>query len=188
MWSRRAFGSSSVAAIVCGCGAPTTSMAASVRRIDLSAIPASAHEQAMRLAIAEARGNPAFPFGAVIVRAADRLVMATGVNKSAANPTFHGEIVAINDYVARHGNRGWDEAILYTTGEPCPMCMSAMVWAGMGGVVWGTSIEQLGQFGINQILIPATTVIGASAFYDGEILGHVLESETDALFRNRKRS
>jgi len=66
--------------------------------------------------------------------------------------------------------------------------MSAIVWAGMGGVVWGTSIEQLRQFGINQILIPATTVIGASAFYHGEILGHVLQAETDALFRNRKRS
>jgi hypothetical protein len=54
----------------------------------------------------------------------------------------------------------------------CPMCMSAMVWAAMGGVVWGTSIEQLRQFGINQISIPATTVIGASPFYRGEILGH----------------
>jgi tRNA(Arg) A34 adenosine deaminase TadA len=114
--------------------------------------------------------------------------MAAGVNKSAANPTLHGEIVAINDYVAHHGNRSWDEAILYTTGEPCPMCMSAMVWAGMGGVVWGTSIEQLRQFGINQIMIPATTVIGGSAFYHGEILGHVLQTETDALFQNRKRS
>ena len=90
--------------------------------------------------------------------------------------------------MARHGNRGWDEAILYTTGEPCPMCMSAMVWAGMGGVVWGTSIEQLRQLGINQILIPATTVIDASVFYHGEILGHVLQSETDELFRNRKGS
>jgi tRNA(adenine34) deaminase len=96
------------------------------RSIDLSAIPVSVHERAMRLAIAEARGNPAFPFGAVILRA-DGRVMATGVNKGAANPTFHGEIVAMNDHVARYGNRGWDEAILYTTGEPCPMCMSAAV-------------------------------------------------------------
>jgi tRNA(Arg) A34 adenosine deaminase TadA len=185
MWSRRAFGSS-VAAVACSNSLPAA--AASPRLIDLSAIPVSVHEQAMRLAIAEARGNPAFPFGAVILRAADRHVMATGVNKGRANPTFHGEIVAINDYVARHGNRGWDEAILYTTGEPCPMCMSAMVWAAMGGVVWGTSVEQLRQFGINQILIPATTVIGASPFYHGEILGHVLQAETDALFRNRERS
>jgi tRNA(Arg) A34 adenosine deaminase TadA len=187
MWSRRAFGSS-VAFIACGCSVPTASVADSVRSIDLSSIPASAHEQAMRLAIVEARGNPAYPFGAVIVRAADRQLVATGVNKSASNPTFHGEIVAINDYVSRHGNRGWDEAILYTMGEPCPMCMSAIVWAGMGGVVWGTSIEQLRQFGINQILIPATTVMGASGFYHGDILGHVLQAETDALFRSRKRS
>lgn len=162
--------------------------APSPRSIDLSAIPVSVHEQAMRLAIAEARGNSAFPFGAVILRASDRQVMATGVNRGAANPTFHGEIVAINDYVARQGNRGWDEAILYTTGEPCPMCMSAMVWAAMGGVVWGTSIERLRQFGINQIMIPATTVIAASPFYHGQVLGDVLQAETDALFRDRKRS
>jgi hypothetical protein len=37
-----------------------------IRQFDLSAIPVSVHEEAMRLAIAEARGNPAFPFGAVI--------------------------------------------------------------------------------------------------------------------------
>src|SRR4051794_15596336 len=103
MWSRRAF-VSSVAAIACSTTLPAA--AASPRSIDLSAVPVSVHEQAMRLAIAEARGNSAFPFGAVIPRAADRHVMATGVNRGAANPTFHGEIVAINDYVARHGNRG----------------------------------------------------------------------------------
>src|SRR5690348_16704571 len=90
----------------------------------LSTIPLHIHEQAMRLAIAAARANPAFPFGAVIVRAADRQTMATGVNNGSANPTWHGEVVAINDYVSRHGNQGWEEIILYTTGEPCPMCMS----------------------------------------------------------------
>ena len=41
--------------------------------------------------------------------------------------------------------------------------------------------------GIDQILLPATTVIAAAPFYRGEILGHVLESETDALFVNRER-
>ena len=54
-------------------------------------------------------------------------------------------------------------------------------------MVYGTSIEQLRQFGINQILIPATTVIGASPFYHGGILGHILRAETDILFRNRTR-
>jgi tRNA(Arg) A34 adenosine deaminase TadA len=142
----------------------------------------------MRLAIAEAQGNPAFPFGAVILRAEDRQVMAAGVNRSAANPTYHGEIVALDDYIRRHGNRGWSEMVLYTTGEPCPMCMSALAWARIGGVVWGTSIESLSRFGIDQILIPATAVIAAAPFCRSSILGRVLEAETDALFRDRKRS
>jgi tRNA(adenine34) deaminase len=183
MWSRKEFGSS-VAAITCG--NVIRGSAAPARPIDLSAMPPSAHEDAMRLAIAAARGNPAYPFGAVMVRAADRRVMATGVNKGAENPILHGEIAAINDYVARHGNSGWGEVILYTTAEPCPMCMSAIAWAGIGGAVYGTSIETLRQVGINQILIP-DTVIGAAPFYHGSILGDVLKAETDALFVNRKR-
>ena len=155
--------------------------------LSLSAIPLSDHEQAMRLAIAAARANPLFPFGAVIVRAADRQLMASGVNKGNTNPILHGEIVAINDYVGRHGNHKWDEVILYTTGEPCPMCMSALAWARIGGVVYGTSIKRLQQLGIDQILLPATAIISAAPFYRSEILGEILVSETDALFANRER-
>ena len=189
MWSRRALGAS-IGAIACTRSLPAgaaSAGSASAQSPKLSAIPLAVHEQAMRLAIAAAGANPAFPFGAVIVRAADRHVMATGVNHTAANPTFHGEIAAINDYVAQHGNRGWGEAILYTTGEPCPMCMSALVWARIGGVVYGTSIERLRQLGFDQILIPATAVTGAAPFFHGEILGRVLAAETDALFLNRRR-
>lgn len=153
----------------------------------LSAVPLHLHEQSMRQAIAVARQNRLFPFGAVIVRAADRRIMASGVNNGSTNPILHGEIVAINDHVARHGNRGWQETILYTTGEPCPMCMSALAWARIGGVVYGTSIETLRRVGIDQILLPATAVIGAAPFYRGDIMGGVLASETDALFANRDR-
>jgi hypothetical protein len=66
--------------------------------------------------------------------------------------------------------------------------MSAIAWAGMGGVVWGTSIETLLQLGIRQILIPATAVIAAAPFYRGSVLGSVLDAEIDALFRERRRS
>ena len=86
------------------------------------------------------------------------------------------------DSVGRqHGNLGWGEVILYATGEPCPMCMTAAVWAGVGGVVYGTSIEKLRQVGIDQILIPATAVIGASPFYHGEILGHAKVIDGEAV-------
>src|ERR1700757_2300301 len=130
MLSRRTFGSLMGAAACVG-GAAASS--ASAQTLDLDAISLAAHEAAMRLAIAAAKANPFYPFGAVIIGAADRATLAQGVNDGKTNPIFHGEIAAINDYVARHGNQGWADGILYTTGEACPMCMSAIVWAGPGG-------------------------------------------------------
>ena len=119
-------------AAACVGGAAASS--ASARTLDLDAISLVAHEAAMRLAIAAAKANPFYPFGAVIIGAADRATLAQGVNDGKTNPIFHGEIAAINDYVARHGNQGWADGILYTTGEPCPMCMSAIV---LGRPRWG---------------------------------------------------
>ena len=77
MWPRRAF-CSTLAAAACGSGLPAG--AGPVNSLNLSGIPLPVHEQAMQLAIAEAHANPVFPFGAVLVRAADRQVMARGVN------------------------------------------------------------------------------------------------------------
>ena len=136
----------------------------------------------MRRAIAVARRNAAYPFGAVITRIADGHVLAEGVNASSKNPMLHGEVAAIEDYLRRHGNRDWAEMVLYTTAEPCAMCMSALVWAGIGGVVFGTSLAGLKRAGIDQIDIPAATIVAASPFWHGELLGGVLASETDRLF------
>jgi tRNA(Arg) A34 adenosine deaminase TadA len=118
---------------------------------------------------------------------ADRRVMAEGVNEAHTGPTLHGEIAAIHDYVARHGHRGWEETVLYTTGEPCPMCMSAIVWAGIGGVVYATSIAGLKQVGFDQIAIGSPVIAAASSFWHGGILGGVLAEETDRMFAERPR-
>jgi tRNA(adenine34) deaminase len=181
--SRRAFAGLMGAAASVG----ATASAAPAPTVDLDAIPLTEHEEAMQLAIAAAKANRFYPFGTVVISAADRTVLAQGVNNTTTNPARHGEIVAINDYVARHGNQGWADAILYTTGEPCPMCMGAIVWAGIGGVVYGSSIRTLAEAGIAQIMIDASTVCDAAPFYRGRIVGGVLRAETDALFRNRQR-
>jgi tRNA(adenine34) deaminase len=57
----------------------------------------------------------------------------------------------MNDYVQSHGNQGWAARALYTTGEPCSMCMSALVWAGIGVVVFASSIDGIRRAGIDQI-------------------------------------
>jgi tRNA(Arg) A34 adenosine deaminase TadA len=65
--------------------------------------------------------------------------------------------------------------------------MSAIAWAGIGGVVYGTSITTLAEVGIPQIMIDASVLRDTAPFYRGQIVGGVLRAETDALFRNRQR-
>ncbi|MFE7766337.1 hypothetical protein [Streptomyces sp. NPDC057438] len=76
------------------------------------------HERFMRLAVSQARRNPAWPFGAVIVGTRTGRVLGSGVDTGADSPRLHGEVVAMNDYVRRHGNRGWAATTLSTTGNP----------------------------------------------------------------------
>jgi tRNA(Arg) A34 adenosine deaminase TadA len=144
----------------------------------------------MRLAIEEGRKNPFAPFGAVIVNPDTGEVLARGVNDVRTNPILHAEIACVNDYVARHGSKGWEALLLYTTAESCPMCMSALIWAGMGGVVFGSSIETVdrafgGGGGIN---ISAKAVVAAAPSYKGTLTGGVLAAQTDRLFLERRKN
>jgi tRNA(Arg) A34 adenosine deaminase TadA len=187
LWPRRTVIGGLLVAASGGIGALSAEAQPATAEKRLLAIPAAKRESAMRRAMAVARRNAAYPFGAVITRIADGHVMAEGVNASSRNPMLHGEVAALEDYLHRHGNRDWPEMVLYTTAEPCAMCMSALVWAGIGGVVFGTSLAGLKRAGIDQIDIPAANVVAASPFWHGELLGGVLASETDRLFvRDRK--
>lgn len=81
------------------------------------------------------------PFGTVIVK--DGLVVGRGHNVvlKANDPTAHGEISAIRDACANLNTYDLDGCILYTTGEPCPMCLFACKWANIKKVYYGCNIE-----------------------------------------------
>lgn len=162
-------------------------LSASVATGDLAAANSperAVHERNMRLAIQEANANPRYPFGAVIVNATGD-VLARGVNGAAAHPAHHGEMVAIDDYVARHGNRGWAATTLYTTAEPCAMCAGAIVWAGIPRIVYASSTPFIASI-MDQMTIRTKAVIAASPFYRNELLlGGVLAAQTDRMFRER---
>ena len=79
------------------------------------------HEFFMRKAIDLALQVPQLPFGAVIVNRGTGEIVAEGFNKSALNPTFHGEMVAINHCAELHHPNDWSKFDLYTTAEPCSM-------------------------------------------------------------------
>ena len=146
------------------------------------------HDRFMQEAIDCAKRVPSRPFGAVIVVAERAEVIARGFNRSDVSPTFHGEIDVINRCAENHPKIEWNGLVLYTTAEPCPMCQSAIQWAGISMVVFGSSIPFLKSLGWNQIDIRAEDVAGKTPFNKCEILGGVLEKECDALFLDAKAS
>lgn len=136
----------------------------------------------MGLAIEIAKHNPKAPFGAVIVDNKTGEILAEGLNASSINPTFHGEMVAINNCVKNHPHVDWSNATLYTTAEPCSMCQSAIIWAGISRLVFATSLDSLKQMGWQQIDIPSRYVNKKAPFYKGSVTGGVLAEEADLLF------
>ena len=146
------------------------------------------HEAFMRRAIELALEVPQYPFGAVIVRRASGEIVAEGVNQSVLNPTFHGEMVAINHCTELLHPTDWSEFDLYTTAEPCAMCQSAILWAGISNVYYGTSIPYLKAKSWSQIDIRASEVIAKAAFRQTTIVGGILEAECNTLFDNAPKS
>lgn len=174
-------------ALMMGLGGLICVPGAKPARAALPPVSMQQHERYMRLAIEQGVKNPYYPFGAVIVRPETGEVMAAGVNDSRANPILHGEIVCMNDYVHRHGNRDWESMTLYTTAEPCPMCATALVWARIGGIVFATgAFDGLAKAGLDAIRISSKDVIDATPFHKPMLLGGVLAAETDRLFIGRK--
>lgn len=145
------------------------------------------HEDYMRRAIAMAQKVPELPFGAVIVRRTTGEIIAEGFNRSAESPTFHGEIDAINRCAAAHRSVNWADLDLYTTAEPCPMCQSAIEWAGIANVYYGTSIPYLQSRGWWQINIRAEEVARRTPFRQTKVVGGILEAECNALFEAAPR-
>jgi tRNA(Arg) A34 adenosine deaminase TadA len=136
----------------------------------------------MRRAIELAANTPDRPFGAVIVDQRSGDVLAEGWNRSSINPTWHGEIDAINRLVENQVDLDGKQLALYTTAEPCPMCQGAILWTGIETVVFGTSIRYLQQLGWKQIDILAAEVVRRSPSFSCQVIGGALETECNALF------
>jgi tRNA(Arg) A34 adenosine deaminase TadA len=139
------------------------------------------HADHMRTAIEVAHGNPAAPFGAILIDVETGEVVAEGVNRARENPTWHGEIVAINAYAAS-GKSNWDRLRMYTTAEPCCMCQAAILWARIPEVVYGTAVATLRKLGWDQFDCTAAGVVGLASFTRCNVIGGVLADECDPLF------
>lgn len=86
------------------------------------------------------------PFGAVITDK-DGNIIANGNNKVLKNndPTAHAEVVAIREACKKLKTYDLSNYILYTSCEPCPMCLSAIIWANIKEVYYGCTKEDAGK-------------------------------------------
>jgi tRNA(Arg) A34 adenosine deaminase TadA len=114
-------------------------------------------EYFMRRAIALAQSgidtNAGGPFGAIVVREGE--IIGEGCNRvtSTNDPTAHAEVVAIRDACARLGSFQLDGCVIYTSCEPCPMCLGAIYWARPEKVFFGCTREDAARIGFDDQFI-----------------------------------
>lgn len=87
------------------------------------------------------------PFGSVIVR--DGKIIGRGHNRVLLkhDPTCHGEMEAIRDACEKEGSHDLSGCELYTTAEPCPMCLGAILWANISKVYYGCNVNDTDSIG-----------------------------------------
>ncbi|KAJ6092520.1 guanine deaminase [Penicillium sp. IBT 16267x] len=161
----------------------------------------------MRLAnqaLGDLSGSPCpfAAFGTVIVNhtnsaTGELICMGVNENGKTGNPSLHGEIAAITNCTSiltdPHGKfrltatqaaAAYTDLSLYTNAESCPMCASAIRWAGFREYIYGTSIAAMIEQGWGQIRIASVDVFEASFDlpYSSRLIAGVLTNETDPYF------
>lgn len=141
----------------------------------------AAHERFMRRAIElsrqEMNAGEGGPFAAVVVK--DGRIIGEGWNRvtSSNDPTAHAEVSAIREACSRLATFSLDGAVLYTSCEPCPMCLAAIYWARIGKVYYANTTTDAASIGFDdgdiyrqislsydQRDIPAERLLGDEAF------------------------
>ena len=93
------------------------------------------------------------PFGSIIVK--DNNIVAEGSNKVTLtnDPTAHGEIVAIREACKKLNNFSLNDCELYSTCEPCPMCLSAIYWARIDKIYYANTRKDAQKIDFDDSLI-----------------------------------
>ena len=97
--------------------------------------------------------NGGGPFGAVITRNGE--VVATGVNRVTANndPTAHAEVTAIRNAAQKLGTFDLSDCEIYTSCEPCPMCLGAIYWAHLDHIYYANDRKDAAKIGFDDDFI-----------------------------------
>jgi len=105
--------------------------------------------KAIELSAERMRAGEGGPFGAVIVK--DGRVVSEGHNRvtSSNDPTAHAEVVAIREACTALDNFSLEGCVIYTSCEPCPMCLSAIYWARLDAVYYANTRKDAANIGFD---------------------------------------
>jgi guanine deaminase len=109
--------------------------------------------RAIQLSLDNVRSGHGGPFGAVVVQ--NNAIVAEGVNRvtTTNDPTAHAEVVAIREACRKLGLFELKDCELYTSCEPCPMCLGAIYWARLSRVYYGNLAADAAQIGFDDSAI-----------------------------------
>lgn len=137
----------------------------------------------MQEAIKEAKdGNT--PFGCIIARNGEVVARAHNTVQPDHDPTEHAEMNALRAASRKYNRVERKEMSVYTTCEPCPMCMSALIFGGFGEVVYGTNIDTASKY-VHQIHISSEEV-REKAGAETKVKSEVLVRDCEDLFKQYK--
>lgn len=110
-------------------------------------------QAAIDLSIKGMQNNEGGPFGAVVVK--DGQIVGRGNNRvtSTNDPTAHAEVTAIRDACQRLGTFQLEGCVIYTSCEPCPMCLGAIYWARPDKVYYGCTKKDAAEIGFDDQFI-----------------------------------
>lgn len=118
------------------------------------------NEKFMKIAIEEAysgiQDGHGGPFGAVIVKGDVILARAHNTVLRDNDPTQHAEIRAISMAAKKLGSYDLSGCVIFSTTEPCPMCFSAIHWARIENLYFGTTVEDVRELGFNELVVPVS--------------------------------
>ncbi|GHA61362.1 tRNA-specific adenosine deaminase [Pontibacter akesuensis] len=109
--------------------------------------------EAIRLSVEKMQQGFGGPFGAVVVRQGE--IISKGFNQvlSSNDPTAHAEVDAIRKAAKKLGTHDLSDCELYTSCEPCPMCLGAIYWARLRKVCYGNTHDDAAQIGFDDAFI-----------------------------------
>lgn len=109
--------------------------------------------RAIRLSLDNVLSGEGGPFGAVVVR--NGSIIGEGVNRVTVtnDPTAHAEMIAIREACAKLGSFELKGCELYSSCEPCPMCLGASYWARLGRIYFGNSAADASSIGFDDSFV-----------------------------------